>query len=110
MTTSNLFATVCRVGCGYRFSHLNFCCSRWYFHNHFLLFVIIQQYTILVLKILRDISTGNSGTDIDSSPDLHWLINQARGFNPQGCEFISHPVEQYVCTGKSQSLWDRVVG
>jgi hypothetical protein len=31
-------------------------------------------------------------------------------FTPQGHGFISHPVDQYVCTGKSQSLWDRVVG
>jgi hypothetical protein len=40
----------------------------------------------------------------------HWLSGRARGFNPQGHGFISHPVDQYVCTGKSQSLWDRVLG
>jgi hypothetical protein len=40
----------------------------------------------------------------------HWLSGQARGFNSQGHEFISHPVDQCVCIGKSQPLWDRVVG
>jgi len=41
---------------------------------------------------------------------IHWPSGRARGFNPQGYGFISHPVDQYVCTGKSQSLWHRVVG
>jgi len=35
---------------------------------------------------------------------FHRPSGQARGFNPQGHGFIAHPVDQYVCTGKSQSL------
>jgi hypothetical protein len=30
----------------------------------------------------------------------HWPSCRAQGFNPQGCGFISHLVDQYVCTGK----------
>jgi hypothetical protein len=39
-----------------------------------------------------------------------WPSGRARGFNPQSRGFISHPVDQYICTGNTQSLWDRVVG
>jgi len=61
-----------------------------------------HRYRVVLLDLLEG--------GIQLYGELHWPSGRARGFNPQGCVFIAHPVDQYVCTGKSQSLWDRVVG
>jgi hypothetical protein len=53
---------------------------------------------------------GRCPKELKGTQKYHWPSGRARGFNPQGRGFISHPVDHYVCTGKSQSLWERVVG